>query len=92
MKTEKEKGETSEARHGSHSKVQACDWVVTFGKTCKNVEATRVHIQDFEARDGNLSKICLYNPSEKTVATSLLKGELGCAGQHCSRFIKSLFF
>lgn len=69
MKTEKEKGEAWEARHGSSSKFQTCDWIGTFEKTRKNIEAARVHIQDFESKDTNLSKIYLYNPSEKTVAT-----------------------
>jgi len=48
MKTEKEKGKIWEARRGSSSKFQACDWIDTFGKISNNVETTRVHIQDFE--------------------------------------------
>lgn len=90
-KTEKEKGDIREARHGRSSKFQTCDWIVTLGKTRKNIEATGVRIHDFGDKDTNLSKICLYNPSGKTVTTSLLKGELVSAGQHCSRFNKTLF-
>lgn len=62
------------------------------GKHAKNVEATRVHVEDFEAKDANLSKIRLCSPTEKTVTTLLLKGKLGSAGQHCSGFNKSLVF